>query len=79
MAITLWRQTRPFEGITRWMEDLDRWFDFDIPELQETGWSPANLIGTAPILICYSFYTIACPMFFDLNTVHSQWSIVHRK
>ena len=41
MAITLWRQTRPFEGITRWMEDLDRWFDFDIPELQETGWSPA--------------------------------------
>ena len=27
MAITLWRSRRPFEGLTRWFDDVDRWFD----------------------------------------------------
>lgn len=27
MAITLWRHRRPFEGLTRWIDDIDRWFN----------------------------------------------------
>ncbi len=42
MAITLWRRNRPFEGLTRWVEDLDRWFDFDLfPETVERTWAPS--------------------------------------
>ena len=42
MAITLWRHTRPFEGLTRWVEDLDRWFDFDLfSETAEKSWAPS--------------------------------------
>jgi hypothetical protein len=36
MAITLWRERRPFEGLTRWFDDIDTWFDTgfftDMPE-----------------------------------------------
>lgn len=27
MAITLWRNRRPFEGLTRWFDDIDTLFD----------------------------------------------------
>ena len=36
MAITLWRNRRPFEGLTSWFDDMERWFDTglttDLPE-----------------------------------------------
>lgn len=42
MAITLWRQRSPFEGLTRWFDDIDTWFDTgfftDIPDKM---WRPA--------------------------------------
>ena len=42
MAITLWRYRRPFEGLTRWFEDLDNWFDTSsFTEPLEGLWTPA--------------------------------------
>ena len=42
MAITLWRQRRPFEGLTGWFDDIDRWFDTGVStELPERLWRPA--------------------------------------
>jgi HSP20 family protein len=48
MAITLWRGRRPFEGITRFMDDVDtlfdfdRWFDFGVRRPSMEGiWKPA--------------------------------------
>ena len=42
MAITLWRQRAPFEGLTRWFNDIDTWYDTgfsgDVPEMV---WRPA--------------------------------------
>ena len=42
MAITLWRHRTPFEGLTRWFNDIDPWIDTgffgDIPD---TTWRPA--------------------------------------
>ena len=42
MAITLWRNRRPFEGLTGWFDDIDRWFDTGFfTDLPETIWRPA--------------------------------------
>jgi len=42
MAITLWRHRRPFEGLTRWCDDLDNWFDTSsFNEPLEGLWAPA--------------------------------------
>jgi HSP20 family protein len=42
MAITLWRNRRPFEGLTRWFDDIDTWFDTGFfTELPERMWRPA--------------------------------------
>jgi HSP20 family protein len=42
MAITLWRHRRPFEGLTRWFDDLDSWFDYDFfTKPFEMRWEPA--------------------------------------
>jgi len=42
MAITLWRHRRPFEGLTRWCNDLDNWFGNDfLTEPLEGLWAPA--------------------------------------
>ena len=42
MAITLWRHRRPFEGLTRWCDDLDNWFDNSFfTEPLEGLWEPA--------------------------------------
>ena len=42
MAITLWRRRAPFEGLTRWFNDIDTWYDTgfsgDIPDMT---WRPA--------------------------------------
>jgi len=42
MAITLWRHRTPFEGLTRWFDDIDTWFDAGFfGEMPETTWRPA--------------------------------------
>ena len=41
MALTLWRQRRPFEGLTRWREDLDSWFEDDFFTEKREVWAPA--------------------------------------
>ena len=41
MAITLLRNRIPFEGLTRWFDDIDTWFDTGFPDLPETTWRPA--------------------------------------
>ena len=42
MAITLWRHRQPFEGLTRWCDDLDNWFGNDfLTEPLEELWAPA--------------------------------------
>lgn len=42
MAITLWRNRRPFEGLTGWFDDIDTWFDTGFfTDLPETIWRPA--------------------------------------
>jgi HSP20 family protein len=42
MAITLWRQRRPFEGLTGWFDDIDTWFDTGFfTEMPERTWRPA--------------------------------------
>ena len=41
MAITLWRNRIPFEGLTRWFDDIDTWFDTGFPDLPEMNWRPA--------------------------------------
>ena len=42
MAITLWRTRRPFEGLNRWFDDVDTWFDTGFfTDLPETMWRPA--------------------------------------
>jgi HSP20 family protein len=42
MAITLWRNRRPFEGLTSWFDDIDTWFDTGFfLDLPETMWRPA--------------------------------------
>jgi HSP20 family protein len=38
MAITLWRHITPFEGLTRWFDDIDTWLDVDFPEMK---WRPS--------------------------------------
>ena len=42
MAITLWRHRAPFEGLTRWFNDIDTWYDTgfsgDVPDMT---WRPA--------------------------------------
>ena len=42
MAITLWRNRIPFEGLTRWFDDIDTWFDTGFfTEVPERMWRPA--------------------------------------
>ena len=42
MAITLWRQRKPFEGLTGWFNDLDTWFENDFfTRRLDTSWAPA--------------------------------------
>jgi HSP20 family protein len=42
MAITLWRNRIPLEGLTRWFDDMDAWFDTGFfTELPERMWRPA--------------------------------------
>ena len=42
MAITLFRNRRTFEGLTRWFDDVDTWFDTGFfAEQHETMWRPA--------------------------------------
>jgi len=41
MALTLWRQRRPFEGLTRWFDDLDTWFEDDLLTEKFGKWAPA--------------------------------------
>jgi HSP20 family protein len=42
MAITLWRNRIPLEGLTRWFDDMDAWFDTGLfTELPERMWRPA--------------------------------------
>jgi HSP20 family protein len=41
MAITLWRNRIPFEGLTRWFDDIDTWFDTGFADLPEMTWRPA--------------------------------------
>jgi HSP20 family protein len=42
MAITLWRNRRPFEGLTGWFDDIDTWFDTGFfTDFPESIWKPA--------------------------------------
>ena len=41
MVITLWRHRTPFEGLARWFDDIDTWFDDDLPDVSETKWRPS--------------------------------------
>ena len=42
MAITLWRNRAPFDGLTRWFDDIDTWFDTGFfTDHPERGWRPA--------------------------------------
>ena len=42
MAITLWRNRVPFEGLTRWIDDIDTLFDTGfLEEFGEKMWRPA--------------------------------------
>ena len=42
MAITLFRNRRPFEGLTQWFDDIDTWFDTGFfTEVAETLFRPA--------------------------------------
>ena len=42
MAITLFSNRRPFEGITRWFDDVDTWFDTGLfSDLPDKMWRPA--------------------------------------
>ena len=41
MALTLWRQRRPFEGLIRWRDDLDTWFDDGFLTEKIGEWVPA--------------------------------------
>ena len=42
MAITLFSNRRPFEGLTRWFDDVDTWFDTGLfSDLPDTTWRPA--------------------------------------
>jgi HSP20 family protein len=42
MAITLWRQRSPFEGLSRWFDDVDTWFDRGFfAEVPDKLWRPA--------------------------------------
>ena len=42
MAITLWRSRRPFEGLTSWFDEVERWFETGLTtNLPEGMWRPA--------------------------------------
>ena len=42
MAITLWRNRRPFEGLASWFDDLDTFYDNDFSTRPlEGNWAPA--------------------------------------
>jgi HSP20 family protein len=42
MAITLWKNKRPFDGLMKFWDDMDSWFDMDFPQISTEGvWSPA--------------------------------------
>ena len=42
MAITLWRNRRPFEGLTSWFDDVDTLFENDFfTRPLERNWAPA--------------------------------------
>ena len=42
MAITLWRNRRPFEGLTSWFDDVDTLFENDFfTRPIESNWAPA--------------------------------------
>jgi HSP20 family protein len=42
MAITLWRRRAPFEGLTRWFNDIDTWYDTGFSgDIPDTTWRPA--------------------------------------
>jgi HSP20 family protein len=42
MSITLFRSRRPFEGLTRWFDDMDPWFDTGLPtDGTDKMWRPA--------------------------------------
>jgi HSP20 family protein len=42
MAITLLRNRAPFEGLTRWFNDIDPWYDTGFSgDMPDTKWRPA--------------------------------------
>ena len=42
MAITLWRRRAPFEGLNRWFNDIDTWYDTGFSgDIPDTTWRPA--------------------------------------
>jgi HSP20 family protein len=42
MAITLWRHRAPFEGLTRWFNDIDPWIDTGFfGDTPDRTWRPA--------------------------------------
>jgi HSP20 family protein len=41
MAITLWRHRAPFEGLTKFFDDIDTWFDTGFSDVPEMAWRPA--------------------------------------
>ena len=42
MAITLWRDRRPFGGLSTWFDDIDSWFDTGFfTEADDVKWRPA--------------------------------------
>ena len=42
MAITLLRRRAPFEGLTRWFNDIDTWYDTGFSgDIPDTTWRPA--------------------------------------
>jgi HSP20 family protein len=41
MAITLWRNRIPLEGLTSWFDTIDTWFDTGFGDVPEMRWRPA--------------------------------------
>jgi HSP20 family protein len=41
MAITLWTNRRPFEGLTSWFDTIDTFFDTGFGDVPEMKWRPA--------------------------------------
>ena len=41
MAITLFRNRAPFEGLNSWFDDIDTWFDTGFADVPDMKWRPA--------------------------------------